>query len=118
MSDPARYAKSAYDLKKKLETGEAKAQRFRRLSRADVEKVVRQAGDPETIKAQDRKDLEDALLKIGVRAYTNLKPHGKGHYLLFHHGTAMAKLVDVINGGKENDKELKQAVKKLEGWAR
>lgn len=65
MADPGRYEESAKGLQKKLGTKEAIRQGFRRLSRAEVEKIVSQAGDPDIGKAPERKDLEAALLKKG-----------------------------------------------------
>lgn len=120
MADPGRYEESAKGLQKKLGTKEAIQQGFRRLSRAEVEKIVSQAGDPDIGKAPERKDLEAALLKKGVRAYAHLQPRGKGHYLLFQPNSVVAQLVDVITGGKDSDKKLADAAKRVtrgpKGW--
>ncbi len=125
MSDPGRYAKAAADLKEKIKAVRRANKDFRRFSYDDIQKAVQQAAGLNSAAMQGRADqgrvdLEKALLKIGVRTYPSLKAgkvRGGRHYLLFHHDTTVAKLIDVITEhGKENDAKLAKVAKSVKGW--
>ena len=114
MVDPARYKNSADLLLQKVKTKDAQKQGFRRFTKAAIGKIVEQAGDPAIANAEAEKNLREALRDKGVLIYMPWKdgaPRAKRHYLLYHHGGAMAKIVDVIvNPGKDNDQKLGKLV--------
>ncbi len=120
MADPGRYAKAAADLKEKIKTVRRANKDFRRFSYDEIQRAVRQAAGPNSTPMEGRVDLEKALLKIGVRAYPSLrsgKVRGGRYYLLFHHDTTVAKLIDVIaEHGNENDAKLARVAKSVKGW--
>lgn len=119
MVDPARYKKSACLLQQKVNTKDAQKKGFRRFTQADLNKVVEQAGDPAATTSDDQRSLREALRDKGVLTYMPWKEGAQRkqrHYLLFHHNSAMAKLVDIIaDHGKDNDAKLAKVVTKVKG---
>ena len=118
MADPVRYKKSADLLLQKVKTKDAQKKGFRRFTKAEIGKIVEQAGDPAIANAEAERNLRAALSEKGVLTYTPWKdgvPKAKRHYLLYHHGGAMAKIMDVIvNHGKDNDQKLGKVVNAAE----
>ena len=119
-ADPARYKKSAGLLLQKVNTKDAQKQGFRRFTKAAIDKIVEQAGESAIANAEAEKSLREALSGEGVLTYMPWKDgasRAKRHYLLYHHGGAMSKLVDVIvNPGKDNDQKLARVAKSVKGW--
>lgn len=106
-----RYAKAAEDLKAKIHK-----KGFGKFSLPQIQKALEKVGDTHGASAQARGDLEEALYEIGVRANPRLRTRNERGkcYLLFHHNTVVAKLVDAVTRpGKDNDKNLATAARKL-----
>lgn len=104
MAKPEAYDNIAKALKAKIKMGRRVNKDFRRFSFKEIDGALEKAGKGTS--AKERQNLEDALLIQGVRAYPPMSP-GKGYCLLFHHDTAVAKLVDAVTKpGEDNDKKL------------
>ena len=107
----------AWQLKKELdETGKA----FHTKRRVEITELVRViSGESNTrVKTSMGRDLERQLLNQGVRVYPSLVETTTGDLVrLFHVGTVVASLVDMLaNPGDDTDKQLANVTKKVKGF--
>ena len=121
MVTSADFLQVAHLLQKELkETGGS----FISKPRMEITELVREVSgsDNSRMKNVAAEKLETALLYQGIRVYPSLTETTTGAVIrLFHVGTIVASLVDMLNNpGDETDKQLAEVIKKVKGewdWA-
>ncbi len=92
---------------------------FMTLERFDITELLREYPGSENtrLKSALSGDLETALLEQGVRCFPSLKATTTGDRVrLFHPGTVVASLVDMLaHPSPQTDKELADVTKKVKG---
>ncbi len=92
---------------------------FKTVPRFEITEMLREASGEEStrLKAAMAEELEYALLEQGVRVYPPLRETAKGDNVrLFHPGTVLASLVDMmLHPSETTDKEMAAVTKKVKG---
>ncbi len=92
---------------------------FLTIDRREITELLREVSGEETtrIKSAMGAELEMALLEQGVRVFPRIQETTTGDVVrLFHPGTVIASLVDILtNPDHSTDKELAGVTKKVKG---